>query len=262
MNGILVALNQLQVTVMNSRPPETPNKSFASPLSRIRNRSAKAAAAVVTGGGSVSALSLLVPSNSSGRDDRGYSVPSRHSASEMVKDFHGIPLGRFGPGRTVEWHTASWQPLSQQFDKSQINRNMEGKKFMELFAYIATDEELTKIAAPEPADPTALAVVIDARRTASDAVVVRLMLYLTEHEKYLPKTTESTRASAPKSSNVGALYSRWKVLGYPKQDANAAVHSSTNILPWNGSAIALAVGTGASGPTDTGRKRSRTTSKA
>ena len=275
MDRLLLAVNQLQLTVSNPRPPETPNNSFASPLGRIRNRAAKAATAGVTGGGSVSALSLLVPSNSNGRDDRGYSVPSKHSASEMVRDFTSIPLGRFGPGRTVDWLTAAnWRPLSQQFDKSQINRNIEGKKFMELFAYIATDEELTKITAPPHEDPTALAAVIDARRTATDAVVGRLMLYLTEHEKFLPKTTESTKSGAPKSSNVGALFSRWKVLSYPKRDANAAVDMPKSILPWKGpatatalaanaiSAGAIAAGTDGSGSTDTGRKRRRASSKA
>ena len=115
MDRLLVAVQQLHVVLAeNPRPPGTPHNSAVSPLARGRRQAPKAATTAgvngVPAGGSATSASIndvLVPSNSDGRDDHGYFVPSKHPASEMLRDFCRIPLGTFSLGGSIEWATAA-----------------------------------------------------------------------------------------------------------------------------------------------------------
>ena len=238
MDRLLGALQQLQVAVTEiPRPPAgTPNKSFSSPLTRGRRSGSNAAVAITTGGTAVATTSIydvLVPSNRGGHDDGGYFVPSRITAEEMVRDFFGIPLGFVKSDGSIQWHEAAkWRQLSRQFDLSQVSRNHEGKNFMRLVVYIATEEELAKMAAPAPGDPIALAACLNAKRTATDDVIGRLMVYLQEHETLLDPTPVPKKKGAPKKNTVGALYKRWERIKFPLRVPKPPVISN-NILHWS-----------------------------
>lgn len=259
MDRLLGAMQQLQVAVTeNPRPPAgSPNKSFVSPLAHGRRSNAAAAVTVTTRGASSSRgssapsiLDLLVPSNSDGRDDSGYFVPPRHTAFNMVRDFFGIPLGSViadGTECKIQWHEAAkWRP--QTSDPSQNSRNIEGKKFMKLFAYIATVEEVGKMAALAPEDPVALAACLESKRTAIDDVIGRLMQYLEEHERFLPTTGEPKKKGGPKKSTVGALSKRWGGVNNALHHPNEPLVASGSILRWSavGSASASAASASAS----------------
>ena len=68
--------------------------------------------------------------------------------------------------------------------------------------------------------------------------------------------TESTRASPPKSSNTGALYTRWKKLQYTT--STPGVGGVNEIQPWANAGIALngsASAAASHSTTSTGKRR-------
>ena len=241
---------------LHPHPPSAlvPSHSGSSPRTRnqgqqIRPSPSQPYAALGSVNGS-SALDL-VPSNANGKDTSGYEVKAQCDLASFVKNFFSKPLGSIKIHKETRkkellWDfEGNWSQLCCR-DKSYAtssNQKGEAKKIMELFVVLASEKEIEQMSAVLPLQPVALGVVLDAKRIATENVIVRLMHFLDEHEKLLPKTKTSTRASPVKSSNTGALYSRWKKLKYittrPDIGGVKVIHPWANAgMALNGSAVA------------------------
>lgn len=217
---LTLAVQQLHGTVAELARGRSDGQAAPSPLGRSRKAAAAAAAAVAAAAAARSPpREGLVPSNADGADDTGYFVPPTHPLAQFIIDIVTKGLGVI-KGKEISWQWGQWRVLSQtrKDDKAIVDRNNEARKITELFLYLATDAQLQAITAALPATNRTAA--LASRKQAAEDVVANMMdTYLPEHERYLPQkgvVAKKGRKAAPRSPNCGALYRRWKIVGYAK----------------------------------------------
>lgn len=212
------------------------------------------------GGVSGSAL-VLQPSNADGKGIL-FSVGTQCELKKFVDAFYSKPLGTITIHedtrmKGLKWdYQGNWQHISTYDPKyATFNlQNSEAKKLMELFVHLATEQEIEQMRAVLPLEPMALGVVLDAKRNATDNVIIRLMNFLDEHEQLLPKT--STRKPTAKASTTGALIKRWYKLKYTTLDPGVPVVNP--IHTWSEmNANGTATNSGSSSSIHNSNKRSR-----
>jgi hypothetical protein len=164
----------------------------------------------------------LVASNADGADDRGYVVPETHPLADFILDVLDHQLGTI-TGRNISWNKGRWRSLSQgrPGEQAQLDRGTEARKIAELFVHLATDAQRQDITAELPTTVDYQAVV-ERRMTAVRAVVATIKDdFLEAWEKYkrgaVDPEEEKKKKKGRKKANCGALYSRWKKVGYEKE---------------------------------------------
>ena len=273
---IMQLMTKIDALTMSPHPPSAQSPSLLSPRTRNQGHAhtlSRFPPQVVTGnhGGSSSSSSSssngvfnLLPSNANGKDSSGYSVGTRCDLKSFLVAISSVPLGSI-KDKNINWITPNWKTVLSA-DKVAASRNTEAKKIMELVLHIATEDQVKKMFSPLPADPIELASALDDKRSAMDSVIVRVMEFLEEHEKLVPKSKPtSSRQAAPKVSTTGALCRRWCNLQYTKKDPKLIEAASSTIQPWAAAGMVLCgTATGAAtsssdslNTSEAARKRSR-----
>jgi hypothetical protein len=203
---------------------------------------------------------MLEASNANGRDTNGYSVGSRRQLDQFLRSFFSIPLGQINNKKQINWIAPNWRTMSSQ-EKVEATSNTEAKKLMELVVHVATEEQLTTLAKPSPESTVALAEVLQAKKTAIESVVGKVLQFLHDHEAAVePKTPKSDRQSPPKVATTGALIKRWKTLKYTKL-MPVEKGANTTIQTWGSAGLTLqgtsAAATSSDSSQSNAKKRSR-----
>lgn len=174
------------------------------------------------------ALNVLVPSNANASADIGYEMTKAIKAAAFVKDFFEFGLGTFAADGECHWVNHKWRvEAAGKAGKPTKDAKVEARNFMKLFRLVASEAELTTIAAARSTSSIDVQLQLEDRRAAVDAVVERI------RDVYLPYLEGgSTRHRT--GDTVTALYGRWKVQGYRycQPPASSSSSPSCAILTW------------------------------